>query len=174
MSKIFTAQEVHSLVSDVFASGNPNWPVSRMRLEGLRLRQVSDAIKIHVTLVYLSCKNGDTPQFVYEGLKKSWPRLFKMLPVAFTRDETWKEFEHLEPEERSLKVMGRSAQYAVNDKVMNDEELEFLHDESFDSFIVYLEKISDHAENPFDHVLGHLSRGYLYFDDTIPVLQSIA
>lgn len=171
MSEIYTAQEIHTLVSDVFASGSPNWPVSRNVLNGLRLRQISDAIKIHVSLIYLQCLIGDTPQFVYDGLKKHWPVLFPMIPVAFVRDEIWKEFEHLPPEQRYLKLMEKGAGYATNREIMNDEELAFFEDETFDSFIIYLEKVCKYAENPFDHVLGHLSRGYLYFDDTMAVLN---
>ena len=53
---------------------------------------------------------------------------------------------------------------------MNEEELE-LHDEpeSLLSFLGYLEKMAKHSKHPFDHVLGHLSRGTIYFDDLIPV-----
>ena len=167
----YTAEEVHSLIADIFASGTPSWPVSRKALKGLRLRQVTDAIKIHVASVYLQCLAGETPAYVYEGLKKYWPALIPMLPVAFTREELWNEFEDLPPDERSIKLLGKGAGFAVNQSAMNSEELEFNEDETFESFIAYLEIICKEHQSPFDHILGHLSRRYIYIDDTIPVLK---
>lgn len=161
-----TAREINFWVSDILADGAPHWPVSRAKLEGLRLRQIADAIKIYAAQVYCRVLKGEPPN-EYETLKKSWAGLFLMLPTIFLREEDWEKTETiLDPNERSTSRMLIGAGYLNSDNI-NEEESEFLNDESFESFISYLETLPRDYEYIFPHALGHLSRGHVYVDDKL-------
>jgi hypothetical protein len=168
MQTRFKAEEVHYWVADTFASGH--WPVSRANLRGLRLKQVADAIKIFVATVYCRQLAGTAPPGMYARLKKGWVGVLLAFPRGFLRVEDWEKVE---------KVSDRAERCLVEErcwlnyygKEANEEEREFLYGESFSGFINYLEALPRDYPQIMPHVLGHVSQGYIYLDDTIPVLS---
>jgi hypothetical protein len=166
MTSSVKARDLNFWIADILADGKPHWPVSRADLQGLRLRQIADAIKIYVAQVYCGVLKGAPPN-EYETLKKSWNGLHLMLPTIFIREEDWQKTQTiLDPQERSTERMLIGAKYLQPD-TQNEEEREFCNDETFESFIAYLERLPRDYEYIFPHVLGHLSRGNIYVDDKL-------
>jgi hypothetical protein len=169
----YSAREIHQLVVDVFAAGQPNWPVSRAALRGLRLRQVSDAIRIWVTQVYICHLAGTAPEGLYASLKENWLGLSVSIPIAFTRIDDWEAAQRItDPSERWHSLISRGCHY-LEPTEMNDEEKDYHDGETFSSFIGYLETLPTDYPGILDHILGRLSgHRYIYIDATVPVLPS--
>lgn len=166
MTSSVKARDLNFWIADILADGKPHWPVSRAELKGLRLRQIADAIKIYAAQVYCGVLKGE-PADEYETLKKSWAGLHLLLPSIFLREEDWEKTQTiLDPQERSTSRMLIAAGYLKPDTI-NEEESEFLDDETFESFIAYLEQLPRDYEYIFPHALGHLSRRYIYVDDKL-------
>jgi hypothetical protein len=166
MTSSVKARDINFWIADVLAEGKPHWPVSRAELQGLRLRQIADAIKIYAAQVYCGVLKGEPPD-EYETLKKSWAGLYLLLPTIFLREEDWQKTQTIsDPQERSTSRMLIGAGY-LNPDTLNEEESEFLNDETFESFIAYLERLPRDYEYIFPHALGHLSVRYIYVDDKL-------
>jgi hypothetical protein len=168
----YKARDIHFLVSGTFAKGQPHWPTSRAALKGLRLRQVSDAIKLFVAQVYIEQLAGVAPREMYDGLKKTWPGLSMMIPMAFVRVEDWQAAQQISDPQARCRSLIKTAAYYSEPTSQNEEEREFYVDETFTSFISYLEALPRNYPSLLAHVLGHLSVRYIYHDDTIPVLNA--
>lgn len=166
--KLYTAEEVCDLVSDIIASGDH--PVSRARLLGLTLNQVQDAVKIQMTQLYL---DDDFPASQFEELHRNWNALLASLPASFTRDDVWQAAKELAPEIRRAVILGKGAGWIVDKEKMNAEEFEFANSETLDSFLTYMKLAAKHSNDPFTHVLGHLSKRAIYYDDSIPVMPDL-
>jgi hypothetical protein len=165
------AREIHFLVSDIFAKGRPHWPTSRAALRGLRLRQVGDAIRIFVAQVYCDHLRGAAPDGMYASLKKNWDGLYGMLPVAFIRTDDWDAASRIaDVRERGLALMASGVKFHDAES-RNDEEREYFDDETFSSFVAYLESLPRDYPHIMPHVFGHLSTRYIYVDDMIPVIE---
>ena len=164
------AADVAKFVSDTFASGENEWPIPRSALNGLRLKQVLDAIKIYMAQFYIETLNGSKSAEEYEQLKRSWGFILVSLSTAFTRDEEWEKVEHLEPSVRSVALRQKALDWASAPQNMNAEELElFNQSENLASFLGYVEKMARYSPDPLQHLLGHLSQGVIYIDEYIPL-----
>ena len=164
----YKAQDVHDYVSGVFASAD--WPQSRDALNGLWLRQVSDAIKMHVAQLYIRGReSGAGGMEAYDHPRRSWPSLMVSLPIAFLRPEDWPRIATIsDVTQRRL-----AATVAWDDEdARNEEEKEFWQDESFESFSAYPETLPCDYPGIFAHVLGHLSTRYIYTSDMIPAARA--
>src|SRR6476619_1569671 len=60
------ASDVVTYVVGTMEAGKLAWPVPRSRLDGLRLKQVLDAIKMHLAQLYLDCLVGTGELADYE------------------------------------------------------------------------------------------------------------
>jgi len=166
------ASDVVTYVVGTMEAGKLAWPIPRSRLDGLRLKQVLDAIKMHLAQFYLDCLSGTEDLDDYRRIKSCWSWFATTLPIVFTRNEEWELVKDLESWERQQKLIMRASSWAMLPGNMNDEELELYNEpEPLPVFLDYLEKMAVTAKHPFDHVLGHLSRETIYFDATLPILN---
>jgi hypothetical protein len=168
--KRIKASEVVEYVTGVIAAGELAWPVPRSTLKGLRLKQVLDAFKIHMAEIYMECLRGEQDIAMYDEIRKTWPWLIATLPVVFTRNSEWEIVEHLTPEQRQAKLTAIANLWVSMPVNRNAEEAEFYNDaEPLSVFLDYVETVAVMSDQPFEHVLEHISDGTVYFDNTIPV-----
>ena len=164
------AKKIHDFVVDTLASGE--WPVSRAKLGGVRLRQVTNAIKISAAQIYCDELKGLLPKGRYESMKNSLGAMTVMITDVFIRDEDWERIQLIEDaEKRKVELISCGSTKSIDEEKMNGEEKEIYEDETFNAFSSYLEKLPNDYPYIMPHVLGHLSRRYIYTNDEIPIFK---
>lgn len=170
-----SSREIYDVIVDALKMGLT--PIPRSHFGGLTLRQISDGLKIAITVIYLNELTGQLSE-TYERIKPWWIETYEGLPLLLARSDEWAKCQELPIEQRKMKLFGLGSKVITDASCRNQEEIEFYNDETMTSFFRFLELVGNNSNSPMEFMLGYISAryveatgdGHIYFSDQIPII----